>query len=1047
MGQGTAGWKVAWCAAVLAAALGRGPAAERLVLSLNPDWRFIRADPNGAEQPGFDDRQWSGVSLPHTYNDADTFDDWSIEGHRGEQDQWGGRTWYRKTFALPASAQGRKVYIEFEAVRQVAEVYLNGRLLGVHKSGFSPFGLDLTPHLNPGGANVLAVMCDNRFQKDPLAGEWPGASQRAANPVGAADRGQSGGTRGASLAEMTEGFNRMIPDSLADLQADQIPWNNPHWHPAHGGIYRNVRLHIVDPLHISLPLTSFLDTVGPYAYTQDLSGESVTVGIEAPVQNGRSTRQRIEVTAEVRDREDRPVLSATAKGDLEPGARETYKMAGRLRDPRPWEPGHPYMYRVVLQLRAGGRTVDTCEVPLGIRSARWTVDQGLWINGRHLKLRGWGQKPTDEWPGIGAAQPDWMHFYALRLMKEAGGNFVRWGHTAGGPAQIEAADRLGLLVDQPGVDGEGDTRGAAWQLRAATFRDVLVYFRNHPSILVWEGGNQKVSHEHAAELRGIFEEVDPHGGRVYAHRRPDKVVAEFMDVQIGTEGGSDIGAGTMPLFEGEYNREEAPRRVWDDATPRRVGGDPCSPLVFGYVEGRGSYRLTSEQFAANQVAQFVGKLHAPHHSGGANWIFTDSTSGGRVSSEVCRASGEVDAVRLPKEAYYVCRVMFRDEPQVHILGHWNYAPGTTKAVVVASNAEQVELRVNGKPVGRRGPDESQGLSLRYLFTFPDVTWAAGEVKAVAYKGGQVVAEQVKATAGGPVALRLTPITGPGGLLADGSDYVLIDVEAVDSEGRRCPTFEQRVDFGTQGPGVWRGGYNSGLLDSVNNPWLNLECGVNRVAVRSTREAGLIRVTARCRGLQDGGLTVRSSPVAAPDGLLASLPVMPMPDLPATPAAASPDRWLGPSVRPAPPHARYVTSFSYSGPTTTVHVESDARDGKKVYTDSDLVFAGLPAGLIGADWVQAAGADGLYHAVDLMQIGVQAGTVVFVAHDDRAPRPAWLTRQFQPSGLSLTIDGGSMTLFRRSADRDEGLTLGPNTEGPGPTACAMYVVLVNAAGAP
>jgi len=803
-----------------------------------------------------------------------------------------------------------------------------------------------------------------------------------------------------------------------------------------------VRLHIVDPLHISLPLTSFLDTVGPYAYTQDLSGESVTVGIEAPVQNGRSTRQRIEVTAEVRDREDRPVLSATAKGDLEPGARETYKMAGRLRDPRPWEPGHPYMYRVVLQLRAGGRTVDTCEVPLGIRSARWTVDQGLWINGRHLKLRGWGQKPTDEWPGIGAAQPDWMHFYALRLMKEAGGNFVRWGHTAGGPAQIEAADRLGLLVDQPGVDGEGDTRGAAWQLRAATFRDVLVYFRNHPSILVWEGGNQKVSHEHAAELRGIFEEVDPHGGRVYAHRRPDKVVAEFMDVQIGTEGGSDIGAGTMPLFEGEYNREEAPRRVWDDATPRRVGGDPCSPLVFGYVEGRGSYRLTSEQFAANQVAQFVGKLHAPHHSGGANWIFTDSTSGGRVSSEVCRASGEVDAVRLPKEAYYVCRVMFRTEPQVHIIGHWNYPAGTRKTVYVASNGDQVELLVNGRSVGRKGPDESRGVSLRYLFTFPDVTWAAGEVKAVAYKAGQAVAVQVKVTVGEPVALRLTPITGPGGLLADGSDYVLIDVEAVDAGGRRCPTFEQRVDFGTQGPGVWRGGYNSGLLNSVNNPWLNLECGINRVAVRSTRTAGPITVTARCQGLKEGRLTIQSNPVAATAGLLAAGRRMSTPELPAERVIESAERWLGWATRQETLNARSITGFSYSGPTTAVRVERDARNGRQVYVDRDLVFVDLPEGLMGADWVQAANGDSLYHAVDLMQIAVKAGTVVFVAHDDRAARPAWLTRQFRPSDLSLTIDGRSMKLFRRRADRDESLTLGANTEDPGTTVCAMYVVFVN-----
>ena len=88
-----------------------------------------------------------------------------------------------------------------------------------------------------------------------------------------------------------------------------------------------------------------------------------------------------------------------------------------------------------------------------------------------------------------------------------------------------------------------------------------------------------------------------------------------------------------------------------------------------------AYQLTSEQYAVNEVSQYVRKIGAPNHCGGANWIFSDSTSGGRVACEVCRASGEVDGVRLPKEAYYVCQAMFRDDPQVHIIGHWNYPAG------------------------------------------------------------------------------------------------------------------------------------------------------------------------------------------------------------------------------------------------------------------------------------------------------------------------------------------------------------------------------------
>jgi beta-galactosidase len=318
----------------------------------------------------------------------------------------------------------------------------------------------------------------------------------------------------------------------------------------------------------------------------------------------------------------------------------------------------------------------------------------------------------------------------------------------------------------------------------------------------------------------------------------------------------------MPTFEGEYDREESPRRVWDDFTPRHVGGDPTTPVVYGYVEGKGSYKLSSEEYAVNQVRQYIDKISAPNHCGGANWIFSDSTSGGRVPSEVCRASGEVDGVRLPKEAYWVCQTIFRTDPLVHIIGHWTYPTDTKKTVYVTSNCDEVELFVNDNSMGRKKATERDGKNLHYLFEFPNVAFAPGRVKAVGYRDGDAVAEQVKETTGEPVALRLTPITGPGGLKADGSDYLLIDVEAVDAEGRRCPTFERRVDFSLEGPGVWRGGYNSGKTDSINHPYLNLECGINRVAVRAGRTAGPITVTARCRGLSDGKITVESQPMDA-----------------------------------------------------------------------------------------------------------------------------------------------------------------------------------------
>ena len=989
--------------------------AERVVQNFNPAWRFLKADPAGAATPAFDDSTWTTVSAPHTYNDVDTFDNWSLPGHRGEQDQWSGRTWYRKTFTAPATWAGKKVFIEFEGVRQVAEVYLNGTKLGTAKGGFTPFGFDLTPQLKTGARNVLAVMADNRFQKDPMD---PSLAPQAATTA----------ATHPNLAQLSEDLMNKIPDTLEELQANQIPWNNPHWHPAHGGIYRNVRLIVTDALHIALPLYSFLQTEGPYSYATEISSEAAHISLEVPVCNERSDEGNFTINAAIIDADDREVLQLKQNCSLAAGARGKFTLTGAVPHPRLWEPGYPHLYRVAISLRTAAGILDTAEIPLGLRAIRWDADTGLWVNTAHYKLHGWGQKTTNEWPGLGAAQPDWLQAYTLQLMKDAGGNFVRWGHVPGSPAQIAAGDRLGIIALQPGGDGEHDTKGGAWALRVADFRDVLIYFRNNPSIFIWEGGNQKISREHAAELRGLMDKYDPHGGRAYAHRRADAVTAQFMDVGIGTEGGREIAR--LPVVEGEYDREESPRRVWDDA----------SPPNFGYPEAKGqTYQLNSEQYAVNQVQHYVTKLGALNHAGGANWLFSDSTSGGRVGVEVARTSGEVDGVRLPKEAYYVCQVMFTDQPKAHLIGHWSYPAGTKKTVyVVANTGGAVELFVNGRSLGRAKPEN------RYLYKFADVVFEPGEIKAVAYsKSEKPLATDSKKTVGPPVALKLTPILGPAGFIADGADVALFDVEAVDAAGARVPTFQQRVDFTLQGPGLWRGGYNSGKINSINNTWLDLECGINRVAVRSTLTSGLITLRVRGEGL------ISAEAVATALPFNGGAPVSPKISLPDAiyrqPQPSTPK--LG-KTSPAKSHeiGRFTKSFNYSGPNSSiVHLETKAGNGRNAYVDIDSAFVDLPTELIGADWAQVADRDALYHAVDLIELTALAHTTVTIAHDDRLPRPPWLTRDFQATSSKIIIKGQPMTLFVRHCTPEASLTFGPNTEDSSIKAAHMYLVFINTSG--
>ena len=218
-------------------------------------------------------------------------------------------------------------------------------------------------------------------------------------------------------------------------------------------------------------------------------------------------------------------------------------------------------------------------------------------------------------------------------------------------------------------------------------------------------------------------------------------------------------------------------------------------------------------------------------------------------------------MRLPKEAFFAYRVMQNPKPDIHIIGHWTYPQGTKKTVYVFCNGDAVELSVNGKSLGRVDHPEDG-----YVFAFKDVAWTPGTIKAVGFERGQRVCEHELTTAGPPASVKLTPITRPGGLMADGADVALFDVEVTDAHGRRCPTEERRIDFTLAGPGIWRGGYNSGIVGSTNNTYLNTECGINRVAVRSTRTPGKITLTAASSGLTPATAVVSAAPVTVTDGL-------------------------------------------------------------------------------------------------------------------------------------------------------------------------------------
>ena len=834
------------------------PPSPRAVYNFNPDWRFSFGDAAGAEKADFDDSSWARVSLPHTWNETDTYRAFISHSGGDQSEKMLGIGWYRKHFRLPASADGQKVFLEFDGMRQAGRFFLNGQPIGIYENGITAVGLDVTRFARFGGQdNLLAVKVDNS------------------------------------------------PDYKEEATGTPFEWNAKDFNPNFGGINRDARLIVTGRIHQTLPLYENLHTSGVYVYPLaiDVQKRTADVRVESEVTNESGDYASISLSAVVVDADG--VVRARLAGntsDLVDGQTETFTASGPLEGARFWDVDDPYLYSVYSILSVNGQVADVCRTRTGFRQTAFRGGAGtggVWLNGRFIWLTGYAQRSADDWPGLGGAYPDWMHDFSAALMRASNANYVRWMHVSPQRADVEACDRYGIVEVCPAGDKERLVTGRQWDQRVEVMRDSMILYRNNPSILFWEAGNTIVMPEEMAQMVALRKQWDPSGGRVMGTRDNDLADAnkaltpycEYYGVMIGQApqtdriAGDDIYRGysiarrdRAPLIETEDFRDEAPRGIWDDTSPPSFG---FKPHIVPRVDGRpgpggDTYHWNSETFclaAATRYASYVRNRidnPDPAHSkwsAYASIYWSDSDADGRQdASEVLRVSGKVDGMRLPKELFFVSRVMQSAKPDLHIIGHWTYPKGTVKTVYVAATlCDQVELFLNGKSLGVSAKpagfvDSFNGNDLGdtgFVYAFPGVAFAPGTLRAVTTKAGSIVAKEELRTAGESTALRLTVHTGPDGLQADGSDVVFVDFEAVDAQGNRCPTDEARVDFTVEGPAVWRGGINGRMLNSTNNLYLSTECGINRVALRSTLAPGMVTLTATRADLTAASVRIES----------------------------------------------------------------------------------------------------------------------------------------------------------------------------------------------
>ncbi len=793
---------------------------ERRV-NFDANWRFYKGEAEGAEKPEFDDSNWRLLRLPH---------DWAIEGpfDPNLNPSTGalpisGTGWYRKSFLLPASAQGRIFTIVFDGAMANSTVWINGEELGGRPYGYSSFFFDLTPRLHFGSeANVVAV----RLAPEPDSSRWyPGA-----------------------------------------------------------GIYRNVWLDVTAPVHVA--------EWGTYVTTPQVTDEKATVAVKTEVRNQSDNEAKVEVRQTILDSSGRPVSKASAGTfAVSADATRTIPVSLTVANPQRWDMDHPYLYTLVTEVVDGERVIDKYSTTFGIRTIAFDREKGFLLNGKTRKLH--GVCLHHDLGALGAAVNRRATERELQILKAAGVNAIRTSHNPPSPELLELSDRMGLVVmDEafdmwriPKVPNGYSKYFDEWSER--DLRDFARRDRNHPSIILWSIGNEIPEQKSvdgwkdAKRLTDFFHEEDPTRPTTSAMNEwADAIRNHFAD-------NVDIkGFNYQPMHYEQIMRDHPDWVIFGSETESCVSSRGVYNLPIVAYEKPASHQVSSYDTVAPSWAycpdvEFTYQDKLPNVLGQFVWTgfdyigeptpYWDGNAGDTKDDWPARSSyfGFVDLAGFPKDNYYLYQSEWTTQPMVHILPHWNWEgrEGQNIPVMAYSNAEEVELFLNGKSLGRKkqfsdewempvghNVSDTGKFVTRYRRIW-QVPYQPGTLKAVAYSGGKQVAEQEIRTAGAPARIKL--IADRSVIHADGDDLSYLTVRVEDKDGNLCPLADNLIHFNVTGAGEIAGVDNGNAATTApfQADHRKLFNGMALLIVRSHAEPGKIHVVATGDGLAQSQIDI------------------------------------------------------------------------------------------------------------------------------------------------------------------------------------------------
>jgi beta-galactosidase len=806
----------------------------REIIRFTTNWKFTLSDNQIYKSRDYIDNQWRSLNLPH---------DWSIEGEFSEDNSAtpgggalpGGIAWYRKTFDADAADSTKKFYIDFDGVYMNSEVYLNGNLLGKRPNGYISFRYDLTPFLNFGTKNTLAVRVDN--SKQP----------------------------------------------------------NSRWYSG-SGIYRNVWLVKTNAIHVA--------QWGTYITTPAVTKTEASINIETTVENKSKSDASIILITRIIDQHNKEVLRESREIEIHAGDTNQHIQKLDIKNPNLWSMEEPYLYKAISEITQDGILIDQYETDFGIRSFEFTADKGFFLNGKPTKIL--GVCNHHDLGCLGTAINKRALERQLEILKEMGCNAIRTSHNPPAPELLQLCDQMGFIVQDETFDMWRKKKSPYdyaryfpdWHERDLT--DHIKRDRNHASVFMWSIGNEVLEQWtdanadtldlKAANLLLNFKRdtsaLAQSGNELSVNslltQKLARIVRNLDPTRPITTGNNEpdpnnhiYKANTLDLIGYNYHDQ------WFDDVPKNFPGKPF--IVTESTSGlmtRGYYRMPSDSMFIwpvrwdvpfhdeSQACSSYDNCHVPwgttHEkswkmvrdrdfiSGLFVWTGFDYLGEPTPYWWPSRSSyfGIIDLAGFPKDVYYMYQSEWTDKDVLHILPHWNWEEGQNVDIWAYTNAEEVELFLNGKSLGtkQRGAD-----NLHLMWRVP---FEPGTLKAVSRTDGHVVLEKEVRTAGEPTKIKLTADRSQ--IKADEYDLSFITVEIFDKDGNLVPNADNLVHFKLEGnaalAGVDNGDQTSHL--SFKGSKMNAFHGKCLAVIQAGEHADTISLIAKSEGLIPASIQIQ-----------------------------------------------------------------------------------------------------------------------------------------------------------------------------------------------